>query len=458
MSSDAAPQGTDSGWTGDGYIPGEVYEPARAPIPEQLLRDELKAIGVAAARGTPTVENNLCGLALSGGGIRSATFCLGILQALAAQAKLERFHYLSTVSGGGYTGCSLTWFLSQAAARAFDRRRGSGPPGDPAAADRESRLLGSMPFNDTAQGFPYGTADPYRTPTGADPDVRAWLLGFLRRHGNYLTPGGGITLGSGIGVVLRNILLNLIVWIPIAAAAMLLLRGVEDYGLAPAHEVFPWLLPAIVRAAPGLFGWFLVAATASGCLFVMYSVLFSLATYMRRRKAGFGSGVSRYMVRRNFERRVRWLLLVIAVGIAVGTLPLVDLALGNWWDGAVRDAGGVAGTLGGIVAGLWSYARSKRDGGTSSAVIAVVGAILMIYGVGLVGYRFADMYLTEISGVRLALVCFGLPLAVALASGWFVNINYISLHRFYRDRLMEAFLPDIAGALHQRTGPARAAD
>jgi phosphoglycerol transferase MdoB-like AlkP superfamily enzyme len=118
----------------------------------------------------------------------------------------------------------------------------------------------------------------------------------------------------------------------------------------------------------------------------------------------------------------------------------------------------VAGTLGGIVAGLWSYARSKRDGGTSSAVIAVVGAILMIYGVGLVGYRFADMYLTEISGVRLALVCFGLPLAVALASGWFVNINYISLHRFYRDRLMEAFLPDIAGALHQRTGPARAAD
>ena len=36
-----------------------------------------------------------------------------------------------------------------------------------------------------------------------------------------------------------------------------------------------------------------------------------------------------------------------------------------------------------------------------------------------------------------------LALAVfAVISGWCANLNYISLHRFYRDRLMEAFLPD----------------
>ncbi|POZ99581.1 hypothetical protein C4E44_34275, partial [Pseudomonas sp. MWU12-2312b] len=61
---------------------------------------------------------HIWGLALSGGGIRSATFCLGVLQAL-ARAKppvlkddekqetaslLQRFDYLSTVSGGGYIG------------------------------------------------------------------------------------------------------------------------------------------------------------------------------------------------------------------------------------------------------------------------------------------------------------------------------------------------------------------
>ncbi|WP_109126008.1 patatin-like phospholipase family protein [Dyella sp. C11] len=47
------------------------------------------------------------GLALSGGGIRSATFCLGLLRALAKNGVLHRFDYLSTVSGGGYIGAML---------------------------------------------------------------------------------------------------------------------------------------------------------------------------------------------------------------------------------------------------------------------------------------------------------------------------------------------------------------
>jgi MFS family permease len=47
---------------------------------------------------------DLVGLAFSGGGIRSATFNLGILQALATLKLLTRVDYLSTVSGGGYIG------------------------------------------------------------------------------------------------------------------------------------------------------------------------------------------------------------------------------------------------------------------------------------------------------------------------------------------------------------------
>jgi hypothetical protein len=39
---------------------------------------------------------------ISGGGIRSATFALGVLQGLAGAGILKKFHYLSTVSGGGY--------------------------------------------------------------------------------------------------------------------------------------------------------------------------------------------------------------------------------------------------------------------------------------------------------------------------------------------------------------------
>ncbi|HSW12128.1 MAG TPA: patatin-like phospholipase family protein [Solimonas sp.] len=46
-------------------------------------------------------------LAFSGGGIRSATFCLGLARALAQNGVFKRFDYLSTVSGGGYIGSAL---------------------------------------------------------------------------------------------------------------------------------------------------------------------------------------------------------------------------------------------------------------------------------------------------------------------------------------------------------------
>src|SRR5262245_25968380 len=46
-------------------------------------------------------------LCLSGGGVRSSAFNLGVLQGLARLELLKRFHYLSTVSGGGYIGCWL---------------------------------------------------------------------------------------------------------------------------------------------------------------------------------------------------------------------------------------------------------------------------------------------------------------------------------------------------------------
>lgn len=55
------------------------------------------------------VADDLVGLALSGGGIRSATFNLGLLQGLHALKLLPLFDYLSTVSGGGYIG---GWWLA----------------------------------------------------------------------------------------------------------------------------------------------------------------------------------------------------------------------------------------------------------------------------------------------------------------------------------------------------------
>src|SRR5205085_5353303 len=52
-------------------------------------------------------------LCLSGGGIRSATFNLGILQGLARYHMLDEFDYLSTVSGGGFIGGWLSAWIKR---------------------------------------------------------------------------------------------------------------------------------------------------------------------------------------------------------------------------------------------------------------------------------------------------------------------------------------------------------
>ena len=86
--------------------------------------------------------DNLNGLASSGGGIRSATFALGVIQALAHHDLLKKFDYLSTVSGGGYIGSTLTWLLSGQA--------------------NAARTDGGPPFDADKQSFPFGTDKPGR--------------------------------------------------------------------------------------------------------------------------------------------------------------------------------------------------------------------------------------------------------------------------------------------------------
>jgi Patatin-like phospholipase len=69
---------------------------------EAVISEEYEALHLSGSTGEPTA------LCLSGGGIRSAAFCLGALQSFARKQLLQEFHYLSTVSGGGYIGGWLT--------------------------------------------------------------------------------------------------------------------------------------------------------------------------------------------------------------------------------------------------------------------------------------------------------------------------------------------------------------
>jgi len=123
------------------------------------------------------------GLALSGGGIRSATVCLGAVQALAESRLLRRFDYLSTVSGGGYIGCWLSAIL-----------RGHGrtlPAGEAIGAVEE--LIAPSEIRKK--------------------DEEPAEIAFLRAYSNYLTPRLGLfssdTLAALTGY-LRNLFLSLL--------------------------------------------------------------------------------------------------------------------------------------------------------------------------------------------------------------------------------------------------------
>ncbi len=74
---------------------------------EEVIRREREVLWERRQRlfagEAPDLEDSLFGIALSGGGIRSATINLGFLKVLNAFGLLEKADYLSSVSGGGYT-------------------------------------------------------------------------------------------------------------------------------------------------------------------------------------------------------------------------------------------------------------------------------------------------------------------------------------------------------------------
>ncbi len=78
---------------------------------DEAFQEEIKVLKARRKKkgdATDGIEKNLVGLAISGGGIRSATFALGVLEALRNAKILPKVDYLSTVSGGGYIGAWLT--------------------------------------------------------------------------------------------------------------------------------------------------------------------------------------------------------------------------------------------------------------------------------------------------------------------------------------------------------------
>jgi hypothetical protein len=279
-----------------------------------VLRDELEAIlGIALPKRVPPVRNDansnssaeaserayeqtvlkavddsaadLSALCLSGGGIRSATFALGVMQGLARFGLLGHFHYLSSVSGGGYIASWLSAWRH---------------------ITDDAIVLKAI--NSSME-------------TGKEP---AEITG-IRQDSNYLTPRLGLLSADTWTVItlyVRNLLLNWILFVPFFMGCLMVprlcLAILTSVNSSPTSAAMFYALRLIggifvltglcfgiygrfrkqgLWLTNGLFKWtVLTPLLISGALFTVAAVLIGkshgtvLAEHFAREHLGYGAG------------------------------------------------------------------------------------------------------------------------------------------------------------------------
>lgn len=408
--------------------------------------------------------DHLTGVALSGGGIRSASFCLGVLQALAYRGWLKKVDYLSTVSGGGYIGASLTWLLH----RSWQ---------DPESAQ------GRITFGVDNDNFPYGTypvAGSATRPGAFKSSYKGRMLRYLRQNGRYLTPGHGISWLSLAAVVLRNSLFSVVVY---GLLLLITFLGLGGWVLFP--EVRVPDLGGLSSKLPDTLNVSLWGALALGVLFVLSVFLYSLGTSMMRHLHFIRV---HYMVRRWYEKSSGLLLGSMLALVIVGLLPhvhdwivgvaakqqaviqdfvikgtqgaagkleiqgTIEQASSHKGDRGHGDmfavAAGALSTLLGILASVMTFmqTQSTKKARIPTGLLVAIGTGALLFGMLLLTYHAYRTLWDGYGGGALATVLAGLIVSFVLIAR-VVNINYMSVHRYYRDRLMETFMPDVPTAL-----------
>jgi hypothetical protein len=341
----------------------------------------------------PTADFGLTGIALSGGGVRSASFALGVLQALGAKNLIKKLDYLSTVSGGGYIGTAMTIAMSENG--------------------------GAFPFAKT------------RTDSDETPETR-----HLRDNSRYLIQNGLVSVVSAIAVYLRGFVMNLLVVLPIVLTASLALMWL--------HEIFrsvkAWALPEDLR--------FLCAAALSillGAAFfavwAMYAIVvsvFRIRSLRKRQLLSWSAAMilSALVLLAIVELHV-WLLdvpispaleklrntIVSFSALALAALPFVKRIASAATKGT-EDAG-------------WMDAAKRL---ASSGVLILVAAVVPL-GLWLATMLLARAGLPYFQRDPWEVLAWGGGAAVVLFLAWqFLSVGANSLHQLYRDRLGSAFL------------------
>jgi hypothetical protein len=400
---------------------------------QQVFDDELAHIErlIAEAGGSAGgfARDQLMGLALSGGGIRSATFNLGVLQALAEARMLERFDYLSTVSGGGYIGSWLSAWVNRRdqADRAQERK-----DSEPVAQDNGQRPAHRVGMLDVQQELGEGLRR----------DQEPAPVSFLRSYSNYLTPTTGLlstdTL-AGVATYLRNFILNVTILISCLSVVLLMPRVAATAG--------DWL-----RTVPALALVIGLAGLACAIWFIQLNLATQLprsaretAWYVRRGPivllivlplALAALSLSYWLVRPqtqpvDWSRMLYWLVITLAAGVvAVAALWIAALKVARvhrvqgdrptWSWRLLGLVVGLAAGLGALMCVQYLFVEVAAGSGHGLGEATVWGppALLGVFGLGAVfvigtsGRQFEEdsrEWWSRLGGVLLG-----------VALGWFV--------------------------------------
>jgi hypothetical protein len=322
-------------------------------------------------------ERNTSALCLSGGGIRSATFALGVLQGLARVGMLGSLDYLSTVSGGGYIGGWFTAWLHR-----------DGPAGRAAvleAMDPSHRM-----HNDECQAAGHDAVSP---------------IDRVRQTCRYLAPTGGVVsadVWTLVTTMARNLVLNWLVLLPLLASALTAMH-IYYAGLRSVERPIG-VGPCLVR---GDAAWWALITVFAG---------FAISTgYVVLNFVGFGARWSQ-------QRFLTWFL-TPAVAAAVGLTFFWSAYPCNIDLRAAIAIGALVPALGWIALGALArlfHARQSADGATLRIRVGLRTIAAALAGGPVIGggiwYLCTFQYGFGPGEQLLALYAvFGVPLVLTLA-------------------------------------------
>ena len=401
----------------DEYLQGDYRRYIETDYPLLLEQRHSKL----AAEDYPAKERPRYGLALTGGGIRSAAFGIGVMQALSNKrlnsggpTVFEKLNYLSSVSGGGYSGCALTWY---------------------------QRLY---------QLFPFGKAETYAGPDSEEEENRT--LSYMRLHGKYLTPQvlgvqgllASVIMSMVHSTLVYTLLFTVLFYLP------LLLLGYSGLGNllipTPAHEMIQDLALFLqqslgTEAMPltrTLFATlFLLLSTVCAVIFGVLLLLYAVSSfipYWFSLAHGYRVAVQRWQGK---------LLLGCVAFLLMAGLPVVTHLLFGNVVSLSSDGASVSVMSGsGIVALFLAMHRLFRAGANlggkrAELIENALGFLVVPVFISFllaISFRLGERLL-ELEGATALLVILGIFVLSNL-----VNIDQISPHKMYRDRLMETFM------------------